>query len=200
MTHVESLQIVNPDVIKPVEAVRTIELQAYLESLDSSKVSFQGKGYESLVLSAGDFVLKVKLRGGMSEAEASLVARLAYPNSKALQDRVVVKLTDSFDDTHVYERQAIAHHRGHTAAPWLVDANVTLLKTNSRVNPGRICGLVMPRYDGFFVSLSDSRFNLSKEERNLLVEQGILVDDFSRRKNGVILKDGSRRIFDITVR
>jgi hypothetical protein len=168
------------------------------EALPPESKKFVGKGNQSLVIKLDNQVLKVRSRGGMSDEEAKIVAAIAYPTSSYLQERVVEKLTDTFEDDDLYLRQAVAHQLATQLTPTIAD-KAAILTTNSLVNPNRVVALVMPAYSGTFYSLSDRSFGLEATVVAKLKELKVEIDDFSRRKNGVILEDGQRRIFDITV-
>lgn len=66
------------------------------------------------------------------------------------------------------------------------------------LHDAQVCGIGFPYYKGKFVPLTDARFGLADQQIDLLESNGVKVDNFSHRNNGVILENGHKKIIDLS--
>ena len=179
-----------------VDTLPTIQLSELLSSKHMQSAQFLGEGSNAVVIKIGELAVKVGFQFGLDEKTARLIAGIAYPNKIGPKARVRKALSGKLKQLTSFEKQVQAHINGNAVRPDLVDSqNVSLLISN-----GIACGMTLPVYTGTFVSIANRQFGFTSKDRADLESAGVLVDDFQHRKNGVILTDGSRRIFDLTLK
>lgn len=129
---------------------------------------------------------------------ASIIAQVIHPDSPALVYTLVRKLMLELQTDESYVKKATAQNNANLVRPDLFDASKGLIVD---AEDNKICGMILPLYQGEFMSLQDNRFGLSvKELQDIEIQAGIKIDSFPHRKNGVILKNGAKRIYDIMLR
>lgn len=180
-----------------LEKVPYVELNVLLDIAEhtfTGESLYLGRGNSGLVIKVGEYALKIGFGYDFPDDIAERVTALVHPHKPSNRAVLHKRLTAHLLHHFTFEQQAAAHTLGHQTRPDLIDDQVAVITLK-----GQPCGLLTPLYTGTFMSVSDPRFGVPTSEIALLKKQGIIIDDFSLRENGVVLNNGERRIFDIDV-
>jgi len=150
-----------------------------------------GRGNSGLVVGVENIAVKIGFGWGLDEKRVEQLTNIIYPDHETRREILRRKFEMEFiEHLSSFESQAAAQIVGHRITPQYIDDTVALL-----IEGRKCCGMFMPAYVGEFVTVDTV---LPRNEKQLLVDAGIRIDDFVHRKNAVKTLNGIK-LFDLDI-